>query len=632
MPNFAELDIRNYQEQPVPTLTMAEIAPDLMPAMQHAGFHPLRPRELPSVREPFRAPLSEIIRVDEAMDGFLTEGEKKVAAQSGGWLYFQKEDPQTNISTITRVGYIPVRPENAYWTAMWGLQIDTMVDLGNYNNVLDATSASALAPSQDVLSTLSQVEPVRVTLVSRKDMHRDGRSPIYFPEGKLFYSNHLIVHEPYPFSDTDTAMETVSRVITYGSLVEEDFIKRGLAKILVDSEDPNIGLITTLLNDPNKDVLPQDTVLAVPVEQEAVGDTQAALHLKNRLQYGSAKRKIKGLTRAIRILERDSSVPIDERLHLSDRLQTLKVAVESYEALASAEDLPSLDLIKYLPQALIENRIALGITQRDLATRLSIAEQQVQRDEVTEYADVRFNRILKVVDILQPKQTTPNSSSEVQRVGPLAIKNEKQYFSAKKRLRSLQLATTEQTDSSETAEVVQKLSEDIAFYENLKSGQFTPIDLEPFKRIPALLIKHRIKKGLTQMDLAGVLGLFEQQIQRYESTDYAGASLRRIITVVDALQTYERSEAGSQNLRARLTQQKGERAKVLDPAAQERQDLISNTIISLRSTGTLTTAQLREELNRITGLNLSIPAVNIHIQQLLAEGKIERGKVGRPRA
>ena len=53
--------------------------------------------------------------------------------------------------------------------------------------------------------------------------------------------------------------------------------------------------------------------------------------------------------------------------------------------------------------------------------------------------------------------------------------------------------------------------------------------------LPTVLIKARIAQGLSQKDLAERLGLQEQQIQRYEATDYASASLTRIREVVSAL-------------------------------------------------------------------------------------------------
>ena len=52
--------------------------------------------------------------------------------------------------------------------------------------------------------------------------------------------------------------------------------------------------------------------------------------------------------------------------------------------------------------------------------------------------------------------------------------------------------------------------------------------------LPSMLIKARIARGLSQKDLAERVGLKEQQIQRYEATDYATANLARIKEVVNA--------------------------------------------------------------------------------------------------
>ena len=52
--------------------------------------------------------------------------------------------------------------------------------------------------------------------------------------------------------------------------------------------------------------------------------------------------------------------------------------------------------------------------------------------------------------------------------------------------------------------------------------------------LPSILIKARIAQGLSQKDLAERIGLKEQQIQRYEATDYASANLSRIKEVVIA--------------------------------------------------------------------------------------------------
>ena len=72
-------------------------------------------------------------------------------------------------------------------------------------------------------------------------------------------------------------------------------------------------------------------------------------------------------------------------------------------------------------------------------------------------------------------------------------------------------------------------------YESLRAGKFPMDELSVVAELPTVLIKARIAQGLSQKDLAERIGLKEQQIQRYEATDYASASLTRIKEVVSAL-------------------------------------------------------------------------------------------------
>ena len=72
-------------------------------------------------------------------------------------------------------------------------------------------------------------------------------------------------------------------------------------------------------------------------------------------------------------------------------------------------------------------------------------------------------------------------------------------------------------------------------YEAVKEGRFEVEALRVVADLPGLLIKARIAQGLTQRELANRLGLKEQQIQRYEATDYATAKWSRIREVADAL-------------------------------------------------------------------------------------------------
>ena len=79
------------------------------------------------------------------------------------------------------------------------------------------------------------------------------------------------------------------------------------------------------------------------------------------------------------------------------------------------------------------------------------------------------------------------------------------------------------------------LEDELREYEELKAGRFRLDELDVVEELAALLVKARIARGLSQKQLAERLGIKEQQIQRYEATDYASASLARIKEVVGAL-------------------------------------------------------------------------------------------------
>ncbi len=53
-----------------------------------------------------------------------------------------------------------------------------------------------------------------------------------------------------------------------------------------------------------------------------------------------------------------------------------------------------------LPIALIKARIAKGLTQKQLAERIGIQEQQVQRYEAADYDTISFDRLITIAQIL----------------------------------------------------------------------------------------------------------------------------------------------------------------------------------------------------------------------------------------
>lgn len=83
---------------------------------------------------------------------------------------------------------------------------------------------------------------------------------------------------------------------------------------------------------------------------------------------------------------------------LSFHLQ-LSEEVESYERLKRG-DMGELMNLHGLGRTIIGLRIALGLTQREFAARLSISETQVSRDERNEYHGITVERATFILDAL----------------------------------------------------------------------------------------------------------------------------------------------------------------------------------------------------------------------------------------
>ena len=79
------------------------------------------------------------------------------------------------------------------------------------------------------------------------------------------------------------------------------------------------------------------------------------------------------------------------------------------------------------------------------------------------------------------------------------------------------------------------LRAEIEEYDRLRSGAVSAFEATSLAELATLLVKARIARGWTQRRLADALGIAEQQVQRYESSDYRSASLARICDVAAAL-------------------------------------------------------------------------------------------------
>lgn len=95
-----------------------------------------------------------------------------------------------------------------------------------------------------------------------------------------------------------------------------------------------------------------------------------------------------------------------------------------------------------------------------------------------------------------------------------------------------------ETQVSAIESQLEDLREELAEYKALTAyseGKPFVFELPTLEALPLALIKARIAAKLSQKDLAERLGLKEQQIQRYEATEYSSASLTRVFEVSQVL-------------------------------------------------------------------------------------------------
>ena len=90
-----------------------------------------------------------------------------------------------------------------------------------------------------------------------------------------------------------------------------------------------------------------------------------------------------------------------EREAMESQLADLQVELDEYEQLKSAKvSVIFVATLDELADGLIKARIAAGLSQRALARRLAIKEQQIQRYEAERYASASYRRLCGIADAL----------------------------------------------------------------------------------------------------------------------------------------------------------------------------------------------------------------------------------------
>jgi len=133
--------------------------------------------------------------------------------------------------------------------------------------------------------------------------------------------------------------------------------------------------------------------------------------IQNQRQYRSTKTELARFEEGL--IAHDARDPHDlppnvdpgmpQLMHdaIASWIETLREQIDHYEKLRdghiTSREITSLH---ELPTALIEARIAAKLTQRQLATRIGVAEQQIQRWEANDYSGVNLDRLQGIADAL----------------------------------------------------------------------------------------------------------------------------------------------------------------------------------------------------------------------------------------
>lgn len=136
--------------------------------------------------------------------------------------------------------------------------------------------------------------------------------------------------------------------------------------------------------------------------------------IKNERQYRITKAQAQKFERAIQETTASPKREVHPVLRkaqidaMNSQLDDLVGDIEEYEKLRSGRRrVVALSSLEDLAKTLIQARIAAGLSQEDLAARLGLKPQQIQRYEATDYQSASLERVNEILRVLGVKLRRP---------------------------------------------------------------------------------------------------------------------------------------------------------------------------------------------------------------------------------
>jgi HTH-type transcriptional regulator / antitoxin HipB len=127
--------------------------------------------------------------------------------------------------------------------------------------------------------------------------------------------------------------------------------------------------------------------------------------IQNEHQYKVTQGAIKDLQKVlVTALEQSGTMHPDQFEGIQHSFQTqidrMEAELQEYDDLKVGKIEIKMGSIEDLPKVLIQKRISLGMTQKELAEKLGIKEQMVQRYESNGYESISYHRLTEVWNAL----------------------------------------------------------------------------------------------------------------------------------------------------------------------------------------------------------------------------------------